>query len=123
MLPRISANLGWSLGWLLGCSLILVGFWLTGFYFLTGVALALTGFLWWPPSREQIITRLGLPRMPVLHLALTLCLLVVALFAFIGRYSAQLDTQAQAAGYPNYQTWQEAIRQESLPSSHSGSAH
>lgn len=101
-----------SLGWFFGCSLILVGFWLTGFYFLSGLALALTGFLWWPPSRVQIIQRLNLPRLPVLHAALTICLLVVALFAFIGRYSAQLEVQALEAGYPSLEAWQEAKKQE-----------
>ncbi len=101
-----------GLGWFFGCSLILVGFWLTGFYFLTGATLALIGFFWWPPSRQQIIQRLGLPSMPVLHLALTLCLLVVALFAFIGRYSAQLEVQALEAGYPSVEAWQEAKQQK-----------
>ncbi len=99
-----------GLGWFFGCSLILVGFWLTGFYFLTGAALALTGFLWWPPSREKIIEHLGLPRMPVLHAAITICLLVVALFAFIGRYSAQLEAQAVEAGYPSVEAMLESRR-------------
>lgn len=76
------------------------------------MALALTGFLWWPPSRQQIIQRLGLPTMPMLHAALTLCLLVVALFAFIGRYSALLEDQALEAGYPSIEAWQEAKQQE-----------
>lgn len=101
-----------GLGWFFGCSLILVGFWLTGFYFLTGVSLALVGFFWWPPTRKQIIQRLGLPSMPVLHLALTLCLLVVAMFAFLGRYSAQLEVEALEAGYPSIEAWQTAKQQE-----------
>lgn len=100
-----------SLSWIFGCSLILIGFWLTGFYFLTGAALALIGFLWWPPSRQQIIQRLGLPTMPVFHVALTLCLLVVALFAFIGRYSTLLETQAIEAGFLTIEAWQEAKQQ------------
>lgn len=104
-----------SLGWIFGCSLILIGFWLTGFYFLTGAALALVGFLWWPPSRVKIIQQLGLPAMPLLHVALTLCLLVVALFAFIGRYSAQLEVQAFEAGFPTIEAWQEAKQQTQEP--------
>lgn len=108
----MDGKLATGLGWFFGCLLILIGFWLTGFYFLSGLALALTGFLWWPPSRQQIIQRLGLPSMPVLHAALTLCLLVVALFAFIGRYSALLEEQALEAGYPSIEAWQEAQHQE-----------
>ncbi|SFX50194.1 hypothetical protein [Marinospirillum alkaliphilum] len=107
----MDGRLATSLGWFFGCSLILVGFWLTGFYFLTGAALALLGFLWWPPSRSWIIQRLGLPRMPVLHAALTLCLLVVALFAFIGRYSAELEARALEAGYPGIEAWRDAQRE------------
>ena len=98
-----------TLGWLIGCSLILVGFWLTGFYFLTGVALALLGFLWWPPSRQRLLKHL-LPPMPLLHVGLTLCLLVVALFAFIGRQTVLLEQQALEAGYPSIEAWQEAQR-------------
>lgn len=101
-----------SLGWVFGCSLILVGFWLTGFYFLTGVTLALVGFLWWPPSKQKIAQYLGFPPMPLLYVGLTLCLLVVALFAFIGRYSAQLEVQALEAGYPTIEAWQEAKQQK-----------
>ncbi|WP_114418853.1 hypothetical protein [Marinospirillum perlucidum] len=101
-----------GLGWLLGCSLILVGFWLTGFYFLSGLALAAVGFLWWPPSRHFLLDKVQLPSMPLLHLGLTLCLLVVALFAFIGRYSLQLEEQALEAGYPSLEAWQEAQREE-----------
>ncbi len=101
-----------SLGWVVGCSLILVGFWLTGFYFLTGAALAMIGFLWWPPSRQQIIQRLGLPSMPLFHAALTICLLVVALFAFIGRMTTLLEIEALEAGYPSIEAWQEAKHQE-----------
>jgi hypothetical protein len=102
-----------GLGWFFGCSLILVGFWLSGFYFLSGAALALVGFFWWPPSRTRIVEGLGLPPMPALHAGLTLCLLVVALFAFIGRYSAQLEIQALEAGYPSVEAWQQAVREKS----------
>lgn len=101
-----------SLGWLLGCSLILVGFWITGWYFLSGVFLALVGFLWWPPSRQFLIQRLHLPPVPLLHVGLTLCFLVIALFAFIGRYSAILEEQALEAGYPSIEAWQQAQEQQ-----------
>ncbi len=105
-----------SLGWLLGSSLILIGFWLTGFYFLTGVALALTGFVWWPPSRQWLLKR-WLPAMPLFHLGITLCLLVVALFAFIGRHTVILEERALEAGYPSIEAWQEAKQKESQPES------
>lgn len=108
----MDARLSTTLGWLLGSALILVGFWITGFYFLTGISLALLGFLWWPPSRQQIITKLNLPKLPVLHAAITMCLLVVALFAFIGRYTVQLENQALEQGYPSLEAWQEAQRQQ-----------
>ena len=101
-----------GLGWFFGSSLILVGFWLTGFYFLTGLSLALIGFFWWPPTRSRIVTALNLPPVPVLHLALTLVLLVIALFAFIGRYSAQLEAQALEAGYPSIEEWRAAQQEE-----------
>lgn len=108
----MDGKLATGLGWFFGCSLILVGFWLTGFYFLSGAALALVGFFWWPPSRKPIVEALGLPPMPALHAGLTLCLLVVALFAFIGRYSEQLETQALEAGYPSVEAWQQAIQKQ-----------
>ncbi|WP_091959426.1 hypothetical protein [Marinospirillum celere] len=100
----------WS--WLLGCSLILSGFWLSGFYFLTGVSLALIGFLWWPPSRQFLIKRLKLPPVFLLHVALTVCLLVIALFAFIGRYTVILEERALEQGYPSLEAWQDAQRQQ-----------
>ncbi|WP_416886823.1 hypothetical protein [Marinospirillum sp.] len=99
-----------GLGWFFGCSLILVGFWLTGFYLLTGLMLALVGFLWWPPSRQAMMQRLNLPPMPLLHVGVTLCLLVIALFAFIGRHGEILEQRALEAGYPSLEAWQEAQR-------------
>lgn len=110
-------NLSSGLGWFFGASLILVGFWLTGFYFLTGASLALAGFFWWPPTRAKILHFLNLPPVPILHVALTLVLLVIALFAFIGRYSSQLEAQALEAGYPSIEEWraaQQATQQKEL---------
>lgn len=101
-----------GLGWFVGSCLILVGFWLTGFYFLTGVSLALAGFFWWPPTRSRIVTALNLPPVPIFHVALTLVIFVIALFAFIGRYSMQLDEQAKAAGYENLEEWRAAEKKE-----------
>lgn len=101
-------NISSGFGWLFGSSLILVGFWLTGFYFLTGVSLALAGFFWWPPSRARLLPLLKLPPLPILHIALTLVLFVIALFAFIGRYATQLEAQAIEAGYSNLEEWRQA---------------
>lgn len=108
----MDGRLATSLGWFFGCSLILVGLWLTGSYFLTGLTLAVLGFFWWPPSRGWILNKLGLPVMPMLHAGLTLCLLVVALFAFLGRYSDQLEAQALEAGYPSLEAWRDAQIEE-----------
>lgn len=101
-----------SLGWLLGCSLILIGFWLSTSYFLSGLFIALVGFLWWPPSRHFILERLQLPPVRLLHIGLTLCFLVIALFAFIGRHTLVLEERAREAGYPSIEAWQEAKRTE-----------
>ncbi|WP_404418975.1 hypothetical protein [Marinospirillum sp.] len=108
----MDGKLSTSLGWLFGCSLILIGFWLTSQYFLSGIFLALVGFLWWPPSRKLLIQRLYLPPVLLLHVGLTLCFLVIALFAFIGRYSVILEERALEAGYPSLEAWQQAQQQK-----------
>lgn len=110
---RVLMKLSTGFGWFFGSLMILVGLYLTGLYFLTGIALAAAGLLWWPPSQKWLIEHLGLPPMPIFFWAITLCFLVVALFAFIGRYSAQLEVQAQEAGYSSVEEWRAARQQPS----------
>ncbi|ODC03377.1 hypothetical protein BFW38_07270 [Terasakiispira papahanaumokuakeensis] len=96
------------ISWLMTSVLLLAGLWFSQFYLLSGLMLILVGLIWWPPTRHYALHRWQLPHMPLLHVGVSLCLLVVALFAFIGQYQQTLLTQAQQAGFSTVEQWRQA---------------
>lgn len=70
--------------------------------------LILVSLICWPPIRHYALHRWQLPHMPLLYVGVSLCLLVVALFAFIGQYQQELLTQAQQAGFSTVEQWRQA---------------
>lgn len=105
------------ISWLLTSTLLLAGLWLCQFYLLSGLMLILVSLIWWPPTRYYVLHRWQLIHMPLLHVGVSLCLLVVALFAFIGQYQQTLLMQAQQAGFSTIEQWQQAQEETSSATS------